>query len=62
MKAIETCENADMKVIIVYSVSHKWEGMRGILNIHSNNIYSCKYAIVIPEKAPLTRPSIISFK
>jgi len=36
MKAIEACENAEMEVIIVDSVSHEWEGMGGILNIHSN--------------------------
>lgn len=35
MKAIEACENAEMEVIIVDSVSHEWEGMGGILNIHN---------------------------
>ncbi len=33
MKAIEACENAEMEVIIVDSVSHEWES---ILSIHSN--------------------------
>jgi len=36
MKAIEACENAEMEVIIVDSISQEWEGMGGILNIHSN--------------------------
>ncbi len=33
IKAIETCEAADMEVIIIDSISHEWEG---ILQIHSN--------------------------
>lgn len=36
MKAIDTCETADMEVIIIDSISHEWEGTGGILNIHSN--------------------------
>mgnify|MGYP006290360041 CR=1 FL=1 len=36
IKAIETCENAGMEIIIIDSVSHEWEGSGGILNIHGN--------------------------
>jgi hypothetical protein len=36
IKAIETCEEANMEVIIIDSVSHEWEGQGGILNIHGN--------------------------
>jgi hypothetical protein len=36
IKAIETCEEAGMEVIIIDSVSHEWEGSGGILDIHGN--------------------------
>jgi hypothetical protein len=36
IKAIETCENAGMEVIIIDSVSHEWEGSGGILDLHGN--------------------------
>jgi len=36
IKAIETCENASMEVIIIDSISQEWEGSGGILNIHGN--------------------------
>ena len=34
IKAIETCENASMEVIVIDSISHEWDGSGGILNIH----------------------------
>lgn len=34
--AIETCEQADIEVIIIDSVSHEWEGSGGILDLHGN--------------------------
>lgn len=34
--AIETCEEAEMEVIIIDSVSHEWEGTGGILDLHGN--------------------------
>jgi hypothetical protein len=34
--AIHTCEEAGMEVIIIDSASHEWDGMGGILDIHSN--------------------------
>jgi len=34
-EAIETCENAEMEVIIIDSLSHEWEGDGGILDTHS---------------------------
>ena len=34
IKAIETCEEAGMEVIIIDSVSHEWEGTGGVLSIH----------------------------
>ena len=34
IKAIEACEQADMEIIIIDSVSHEWEGAGGILSIH----------------------------
>jgi hypothetical protein len=34
IKAIETCENASMEVIIIDSVSHEWDGSGGILDLH----------------------------
>lgn len=33
-EAIEICENAGMEVIIIDSISHEWEGVGGILDIH----------------------------
>ncbi len=36
IKAIESCEKADMDVIIIDSVSHEWEGSGGILDLHGN--------------------------
>lgn len=35
IKAIEVCENSDVEVIIIDSVSHEWEGTGGILSMHS---------------------------
>jgi len=34
IEAIESCESAGMKVIIIDSISHEWEGSGGILDIH----------------------------
>jgi hypothetical protein len=34
-EAIETCENSEMEVIIIDSLSHEWEGDGGILDAHS---------------------------
>jgi hypothetical protein len=34
IQAIETCERAGMEVIIIDSISHEWEGVGGILDIH----------------------------
>ena len=34
IKAIETCEQAKMEVIIIDSISHEWEGVGGILDVH----------------------------
>jgi hypothetical protein len=36
IEALETCLNAGMKAIIVDSISHEWDGIGGILNIHGN--------------------------
>lgn len=33
-EAIKTCENADMEVIIVDSISHEWQGKGGCLEMH----------------------------
>ena len=35
MQALEECEKAQMKVIIIDSLSHEWEGQGGILETHS---------------------------
>jgi hypothetical protein len=35
IKAIQECKNADMKVIVIDSISHEWEGAGGILTTHS---------------------------
>lgn len=34
--AIKLCEQSQMEVIILDSISHEWEGSGGILDIHSN--------------------------
>ena len=36
IEAIELCESAGMKVIIIDSISHEWEGSGGILDIHGS--------------------------
>ena len=36
IEAIEICENAEILVIIIDSISHEWEGSGGILDIHSS--------------------------
>ena len=36
VEAIEVCENERMDVIIVDSLSHEWEGVGGVLDIHAN--------------------------
>lgn len=35
VKAIKTCEDAGMEVIIVDSITHEWDGKGGILEIHN---------------------------
>jgi len=34
IKAIELCEQADIEVVIVDSITHEWSGQGGCLNIH----------------------------
>lgn len=34
IEAIKTCENADMEVIIIDSISHEWNSTGGILEMH----------------------------
>lgn len=34
IEAIELCEKAGMEVVIVDSISHEWEGIGGILDVH----------------------------
>src|SRR5665647_99005 len=34
MEAIDICEKAGMEAIIIDSISHEWEGVGGILDIH----------------------------
>lgn len=36
IEAIETCEKAGMKVIIIDSISQEWEGSGGIIETHGN--------------------------
>ncbi|MBN2863382.1 MAG: AAA family ATPase [Bacteroidales bacterium] len=36
IEAIETCEKAGKKVIIIDSISHEWSGEGGILDVHGN--------------------------
>jgi hypothetical protein len=38
MEAIEICEKAGMEAIILDSISHEWEGVGGILDIHGSMI------------------------
>ncbi|QLG45407.1 AAA family ATPase [Costertonia aggregata] len=35
IRAIKTCENEDVHVIIIDSISHEWKGLGGCLDIHS---------------------------
>jgi len=35
VEAIKVCEKAGMQVIIIDSISHEWEGIGGILDIHA---------------------------
>lgn len=42
IKAIKDCENADMEVIIIDSITHEWDGKGGILEI-SNNMVGNSY-------------------
>jgi len=34
--AISTCEEAEMEVIIIDSITHEWDGSGGILDLHGN--------------------------
>lgn len=34
--AIETCEEAGMEVLIIDSITHEWDGVGGILDLHGN--------------------------
>ena len=36
IKAIETCEEAGMQLILIDSITHEWDGSGGILNLHGN--------------------------
>ncbi len=36
IKAIETCEQAQMEVVILDSITHEWDGSGGILDQHGN--------------------------
>lgn len=36
IKAIKTCEDAGMEVIIIDSITHEWNGKGGILDIHGS--------------------------
>ena len=38
IQAIKTCEDAGIEVIIVDSVSHEWEAMGGVLDMHSKMV------------------------
>ena len=38
IEAIQLCEQADMQVVIIDSISHEWEGIGGILEVHSNMV------------------------
>lgn len=42
IQAIKTCENAEMEVIIIDSITHEWEGKGGILDI-SNSMTGNSY-------------------
>lgn len=37
-QAIELCQNKGFEVIIIDSISHEWEGIGGVLDIHSNMV------------------------
>lgn len=36
MEAIKLCEDSGMEVILIDSITHEWEGIGGILDIHGN--------------------------
>src|SRR6266511_4630310 len=36
IEAIKVCEKAGIEVIIIDSISHEWEGIGGILEVHGN--------------------------
>ncbi|MFA5534209.1 MAG: AAA family ATPase [Mariniphaga sp.] len=36
IKAIEVCEQAEMEVVIIDSITHEWDGSGGILDLHGN--------------------------
>lgn len=36
IKAIKECEDAEMEVIIIDSITHEWDGKGGILDIHNS--------------------------
>lgn len=36
IEALRICEDADIEVVIIDSISHEWEGIGGILSSHSN--------------------------
>ncbi len=36
LNAIKICEEANMEVVIIDSISHEWEGIGGILEMHGN--------------------------
>ena len=36
IKAIEICEQAEMEVVIIDSITHEWDGSGGILDLHGN--------------------------
>ena len=36
IEAINLCDKAEMQVIIIDSISHEWEGIGGILDVHGN--------------------------
>ena len=36
IQAVQSCEQAEMEVIIIDSISHEWEGTGGIIETHGN--------------------------
>jgi len=51
IKAIKTCEDAGMEVIIIDSITHEWNGKGGILDIHGSmtgNSFT-NWAVVTPR-------------